>query len=96
MIEREKNSVSKPNGSVSDAEAMDREIRATCTIVESVAWSYPRDSAEREAIREAADAFIYLRLHKGLKKSYRAFRRKCTKPLTKAQKQVLKRAGVAS
>ncbi|MFO1511527.1 MAG: hypothetical protein U1F83_01205 [Verrucomicrobiota bacterium] len=84
----------KSRTKVCDAEAMDREIRATCKILESVAKSYPRGSAERGAIREAADAFIYLRLHEGLKQSYEAFQRSCTKPLTKAQQQVLKRAGV--
>jgi hypothetical protein len=74
---------------------MDREIRATCKVLESVAKNYPRGSAERVAIREAADAFIYLRLHEGLKQSYEAFRRSCTKPLTKAQQQVLKRSGIS-
>ncbi len=74
---------------------MDKEIRATCKILESVAKNYPRGSAERGAIREAADAFIYLRLHEGLKQSYEAFQGNCTKPLTKAQRQVLKRMGVA-
>jgi hypothetical protein len=73
---------------------MDSEIRATCKILESIAKGYPQGSAEHLAIRKAADAFIYLRLHKGLKKSYEAFRQGCTKALTKAQKQVLKRAGV--
>ena len=86
--------MNKSRRPVSDAEAMDREIRATCKILETVAKGYPRGSVERAAIRKAADAFIYLRLHEGLKKSYQAFRRSCTKPLTKAQKQVLKRAGV--
>lgn len=85
----------KSRTKISDAEAMDREIRATCKVLESVAKSYPRGSAERIAIREAADAFIYLRLHEGLRQSYEAFRRSCTKPLTKAQQQVLKRAGVS-
>ena len=79
---------------VSDAEAMDLEILATCKILESIGKSYPRGSAERGAIREAADAFIYLRLHEGLKQSYEAFRRSCTKPLTKTQQEVLKRAGI--
>ena len=73
---------------------MDKEIRATCKILELVSKNYPRGSAERFAIREAADAFVYLRLHEGLKKSYEAFRRNCTKPFAKAQQQVLKRAGV--
>jgi hypothetical protein len=40
---------------------MDKEIRATCEVLESVSKNYPRGSAERVAIREAADAFIYLR-----------------------------------
>ena len=84
----------KSRTKIFDAEAMDREIRATCKVLESVAKSYPRGSAEHRAIREAADGFIYLRLHEGLKQSYEAFRRSCTKPLTKAQQQVLKRAGV--
>jgi len=73
---------------------MDSEIRATCKILESVSKRYPRGSAERVAIREAADAFIYLRLHEGLKESYELFKQRCTKPLSKAQQQVLKRAGV--
>lgn len=80
---------------VSDAEAIDREIRETCKVLESVARSYPRGSAERGAIKEAADAFIYLRLHQALKQSYEAFQRSCAKPLTKAQRQVLRRMGVA-
>ena len=80
---------------LSDADATDRKIRATCKILESVAKSYPRGSAERSAIREAAEAFIYLRLHELLKRFYEAFRRSCTKPLTKAQQRVLKRAGVS-
>ena len=84
----------KSHKSDSDAETMDREIRATCKILKSIAMSYPRSSPERVAIREAADAFIYVRLHEGLKQSYEAFRRSCSKPLTKAQEQILKRAGV--
>ncbi len=87
--------MAKSRKPVSDAEAMDREIRATCKILKSVAKNYARGSVERGAIRQAADAFIYLCLHEGLKKSYKAFQRSCTKPLPKAQRQVLKRMGVA-
>jgi len=79
---------------ISKDDAMDQKIRETCKILQSIAKTYPRGSAEREALREAVDAFVYLELHKGLKRSYEAFRRSCTKPLTKAQQQVLKRAGV--
>jgi len=84
----------KSQKSVPDAETMDREIRATCKILESIAKSYPRGSAERVAVREATDAFIYVRLHEGLKQSYERFRHSCTKPLSKAQEQILKRAGI--
>ena len=86
--------MTKSRRPVSDAEAMDREVRATCKILWSIAKSFPKGSAEREAIREARDAFVYLRLHETLKKSYQIFQRSCAKPLTKAQQQVLKRAGV--
>jgi hypothetical protein len=87
-------SMNKSLRPVFDAEAMHREIRATCKILETVAKGYPRGSVERAAIRKAADAFIYVRLHERLKRSYQAFQRSCTKPLTKAQKRVLKGAGV--
>jgi len=73
---------------------MDKEIRATCKVLASVAKNYPPGSAEKKAIREAVDAFVYLRLHEGLKKSYEAFQRSCTKPLTKTQRQLLKKMGV--
>ena len=80
---------------IAEAELMDRKVRATCKILEAVAKNYPRGSAERGAIREAADAFIYVRLREGLQQSYEAFQRNCTKPLTKAQRQVLKNMGIA-
>ena len=86
----------KSNKLNSDAEAMDKEIRATCKTLCSVAESFPRGSTEREAIREARDAFVYLRLHVTLKKSYAAFQQSCKKPLNKSMKQALKRVGVAS
>ena len=73
---------------------MDNEIRTTCNILESIAKRYPQGSAEDLAIREAADAFIYLRQHEGLKKSYEAFLRSCKKPLPKDAKQTLKKAGI--
>ncbi len=85
----------KPHKTISDAETMDKEVRATCKILDAVAKTFPRGSAERIAIREAADAFVYLRLHELLKKSYATFRASCPKPLTKTQVRVMKRAGVA-
>jgi hypothetical protein len=73
---------------------MDSEVRATCKILWSIAKTFPRGSVQRQAVREARDALVYLRLHEELKKSYAAFQRSCPKPLTKAQQRVLKRAGV--
>ena len=78
----------------SDVEVMDREIRAVCKILSAIARRFPRWSAEREAIRNASAAFVYLRLHEDLKRSYAAYRRGCTKPLTRAQELTLKRMGV--
>ena len=80
---------------VSKAKTLDKEIRATCKILESVAKSYPRGSPEREAIREAADAFIHLRLQQGLQSSYYAFRKVSTKPLTRSQRRTLRKMGVS-
>ena len=84
----------KQHNGIPDVEVMDKETRPTCKVLQGVAKNYPRGSPERAAIRDAADAFIFLRLHDELRKSYEAFRRSCSKPLTKSQKQVLKRAGV--
>ena len=86
--------MAKTHKGIPNVEAMDNEIRAMSKLLEGVAKTYPRGSPERAAIRDAADAFIFLRLHDELSKSYEAFRRSCSKPLTKSQKLVLKRAGV--
>jgi hypothetical protein len=87
--------MTKSRKPVSDVEAMDREVRATCEVLWSVAKSFPKGSAEREAIREAKDALVYLRLHETLAKSYKAFQKSCTKPLSKARQQTLKRMGIS-
>ena len=87
--------MTKPHKPVSDAEEMDNEIHAVCKTLWSIAKRFPRGSAEREAIREARDALVYLRLHKGLKRRYAAFRRSCTKPLSKPRQATLKRMGVS-
>lgn len=78
----------------SQTKAKDEEIRATCRILQSIATRYPRGSAERAAIRKAAEAFVYVRLHQSLKATYEAFRRSCAKPLTKGQRQTLRKMGV--
>jgi hypothetical protein len=84
----------KPRKTNSDPDARDNELRATCKVLESVAKSYPRGSAEREAVRQAADALVYLRSHQELLEAYEAYRRFCAKPLTKTQIRILERMGV--
>jgi hypothetical protein len=70
------------------------QMLATCEILRSIAGSYPARSRERKAIREAAEAFVFLTMHEQLKASYDQFRRLARKGLTKAQKRTLRRMGI--
>ena len=67
---------------------------ATCGILQSIAESYPARSRQRKAVREAAEALVFLTMHKQLRVSYDAFRRSVKKGLTKAQEQTLRRMGI--
>jgi hypothetical protein len=77
------------------AKKQDAEIRRVCSILESVAKSFPRGSAQRKAIREAAEAYVFLQLHRNLKAAYDKFRRKCQTGLTVAQKQAIREMGIS-
>ena len=79
----------------SKASAADAEIRATCAVLESIAMQYPEGSPEHAALREAALAFSYLKLHETLKTSYAAFRQHLDKPAPEGLLAALKRMGVA-
>jgi hypothetical protein len=66
----------------------------TCGILESIVASYPVRSRERKAIREAAEALIFLTQHQQLKASYLAFRRVTNRRLTAAQEEILRSIGI--
>lgn len=86
--------LTKPGKRVSAAGKLDSQIRTTCRILESVAKSQPPRSPQRAAIRRAAEAFIYLRLHKGLSRGYQAWQKNRTKPLIEDQKRSLHQMGI--
>ena len=66
----------------------------TCEILESIFASYPARSRERRAIREAAEAIIFLTQHRQLKASYLEFRRGTNRRLTAAQEEILRSIGI--
>jgi hypothetical protein len=63
-------------------------------ILESIANSYDKDSVQFKAIEEAAQAFIFLNLHKDLSNAYEKFRMQSDKELSDAQKQNLRDMGI--
>ena len=77
-----------------DAATTDARIRATCAVLETVAMQYPKDSAEREAVKEAALAFSYLQLHETLKAAYAKHREQLRGPMTEEKLEILRRMGV--
>ena len=70
------------------------DLRATCKVLEAIAESYPARSRKRRAVREAAEALLFLTMHKQLKASYDRFRQLATKGLTRTQEQTLRRMGI--
>ncbi len=63
-------------------------------ILESIANSYDKDSVQYKALEEAAQAFIFLNLHKELKTAYEKFRMQSDKGLSEAQKRHLREMGI--
>jgi hypothetical protein len=63
-------------------------------ILESIANAFDKNSVQYKAIEEAAQAFIFLNMHKELKKSYEKFRLQSDKELTKSQKKHLRDMGI--
>ncbi len=63
-------------------------------ILESIANAFDKNSVQYKAIEDAAQAFIYLNMHKDLKKSYEKFRMQSDKELSKSQKKHLKDMGI--
>jgi hypothetical protein len=63
-------------------------------ILESIANSYDKHSVQFKALEEAAQAFIFLNLHKELKNAFEKFRMQSDKKLSEAQKQHLRDMGI--
>ena len=63
-------------------------------ILESIANSFDKDSVQYKAIEEAAQAFMFLNMHKDLKEAYEQFRMQSDKELSEAQKQNLRDMGI--
>ena len=63
-------------------------------ILESVANSFDKDSVQYQAIEEAAQALIFLNMHKDLQKAYEQFRMQGDQELSEAQKQHLRDMGI--
>lgn len=63
----------KPVTLISTTARLDRKLRVTCALLESVAKRYPLGSSEQEAIREAAFALVYLHSHNQLSETYQSF-----------------------
>jgi hypothetical protein len=65
-----------------------------CKILESIANSYDKDSVQFKAVEEAAQAFVFLNLHKELKNAFEKFRMQSDKELSESQKQHLREMGI--
>jgi hypothetical protein len=63
-------------------------------ILESIANSFDKNSVQYKAIEEAAQALIFLNMHKELKKAYEKFRTQSDKELSKSQKKHLRDMGI--
>jgi len=70
------------------------EFEKVCGILESIAQTFPDDSEKVNAIKEAAEAYIFLQLHIKLRSAYEAFRQMGLKGLTDEQEQHLREMGV--
>jgi hypothetical protein len=66
------------------------DLAATCKLLEAIAASYPARSRKRKAVRDAAEALVFLTMHKQLKASYDRFRQSATRGLTRTQEQTLR------
>ena len=65
-----------------------------CDVLGSVAGTYPEDSEEARAIKEAAEAYLFLQLHLKLRSAYQAFRESAHGGLTSDQQQRLREVGI--
>lgn len=73
---------------------MNPDFEEVCAVLESISKAYEEGSKEADAIREAAEAYIYVQLHLQMKQSYQDFRRQSLEGLTEAQRQNLRDMGI--
>jgi hypothetical protein len=62
-------------------------------ILESISNSFDKDSVQYKAIEEAAQALIFMHMHKDLKKAFEQYRMRCDEELLEVQKQHLRDMG---
>jgi hypothetical protein len=70
------------------------DVFLTCEVLCSLAETYPPKSRERRAIREAAEAFIFVRTQERVKAAYEKFSKASTKTLTRTQKRILRQISI--
>jgi hypothetical protein len=71
-----------------------KELEAYLKILKSIANSFDKNSVQYKAVEEAAQAIMFLNMHKDLKKAYEQFRMQTDKELSEAQKQHLRDMGI--
>jgi hypothetical protein len=69
-------------------------LLTTCAILQSIAENCPARSRERKAVRDAAEALVFVTRHEQLKTSYDKFRRAAKRGPTRAREQTLRSAGI--
>lgn len=73
---------------------MNPQYEQVCAVLESISRGYEGGSKEAEALREAAEAYLFLQLHLQMKNAYADFRRKSLEGLSEAQVQQLRDLGI--
>ena len=56
---------------MTDQDPSDAKLQRVCTILETISKTYPVDSDEANAIRDAALAYTIVHQHEALKKNYK-------------------------
>ena len=69
-------------------------LERTLDVLGSVAGAYPPDSIESAAVREAAEALLFIRLHQNLQASYDRFRANCDRDLPEERREALRSMGI--
>jgi hypothetical protein len=76
------------------APGLNPEFERVCEILATIAKTFPEDSEQVKAIKEAAEAYIFLQLHLKLRNAYEAYRQMSLDVLTDEQEQHLREMGI--